>query len=439
VLADAGFASPLTVKHAWSARFGNAGYPESRPGLTVDTSGKSYIVGSFGGTIDFGGGTLSSAGGLDVFLACFTPEGKQLWSKSLGGTGNDWGQAVAVDRSGNVYVTGRFEGKVDFGGGELTSGGSGDIFLVSLTSKGGHRWSKRFGSGTSDALALDHAGTVFLVGTARGGALDFGGGPLAPVSKPGGDVVIASFSSTGSHLWSKRLGGIGLGGSANGRGVAVDGLGGVYVTGTFFATVDFGGGPVAGQSPYYGNGFLLSLSGAGSYRWATALTGFPSSQGWAVAAGQCGNVFVAGLSSAPPDFGVEPQAVFVAGFAPDGQQRWLSEFRGAAGTAGTSVVLDPNETVYFAGFFSNVVGIGSGALQSAGGQDIVLASLTSDGHPRWSRRFGGSSDDQASGAAIDGSGNLYLTGSIHAGADFGGGPLHVSGQQTAPFLAKFVP
>lgn len=55
-----------------------------------------------------------------------------LWSKRFGSTGSDQGFGVAVDSSGNVLATGFFEGTVNFGGGNLTSAGSGDIFLLKL-------------------------------------------------------------------------------------------------------------------------------------------------------------------------------------------------------------------------------------------------------------------------------------------------------------------
>ncbi len=79
--------------------------------IAVDGSGKSYVTGYFYGTGTFGAGesnetTLTSAGGIDVFVAKYDNSGALIWAKSAGGNLNDEAQGIAVDGSGNCYVTG---------------------------------------------------------------------------------------------------------------------------------------------------------------------------------------------------------------------------------------------------------------------------------------------------------------------------------------------
>ena len=112
----------------------------------MDGSGNVFVTGIFSGTVDFGGGNLVSAGSVDIFVAKYNANGVHQWSKRLGGTGGEIGQAVAVDGSGNVVVTGDFSGTVDFGGGNLVSAGSSDVFLAKYNASGVHQWSKRFRS-----------------------------------------------------------------------------------------------------------------------------------------------------------------------------------------------------------------------------------------------------------------------------------------------------
>jgi hypothetical protein len=149
---------------------------------------------------------------------------------------------VAVDRSGNVVVTGYFEGTVDFGGGPLTSAGFGDVFVASYSPAGAHRWSKRFGSSKSYGLgrgvAVDKSGNAVVTGDFEG-TVGFGGAPLT--SEGYSDIFVASFGPTGAHRWSRRLGDAGW---EEGHDVAVDGSDNVVVTGHFGGTVDFGGGPL---------------------------------------------------------------------------------------------------------------------------------------------------------------------------------------------------
>ncbi|MBI4704729.1 MAG: SBBP repeat-containing protein, partial [Deltaproteobacteria bacterium] len=82
--------------------------------------------------VDFGGGPLVSAGSNDIYVLKLNPSGQHLSSKRFGSSGQDYGQAVALDANGNALVTGYFSGTVDFGGAPLTSAGSTDIFVLKL-------------------------------------------------------------------------------------------------------------------------------------------------------------------------------------------------------------------------------------------------------------------------------------------------------------------
>ena len=88
------------------------------------------MTGTFKGTVDFGGGPLASAGLFDIFVAKFSTNGDHIWSQSFGDSGFQSGISITTDPSGNVLVTGRYTGTVDFGGGPLTSGENRDIFVV---------------------------------------------------------------------------------------------------------------------------------------------------------------------------------------------------------------------------------------------------------------------------------------------------------------------
>jgi len=288
--------------HKWSKSFGGS-YNDEGSSVSVDSSGNVYITGYFqSSTIDFGGGALTNAGYFDIFLAKFDSNGNHLWSKRFGGSSEDYSNSVSVDSSGNVYITGYFySSTIDFGGGALTSAGYVDIFLAKFDSNGNHLWSKRFGGSYDDygnSVSVDSSGNVYIAGRFNSSTIDFGGGAL---TKGGGDdIFLAKFDSNGNHKWSKRFGGSD---NDWVNSVSVDSSGNVYITGWFWnSTIDFGGGALtnAGNSDI----FLAKFDSNGNHLWSKGFGGSNSDYGYSVSVDSSGNVYGIGSSeSSNVDFG----------------------------------------------------------------------------------------------------------------------------------------
>ena len=222
--------------------------------ITLDGSSNIYISGFFLGTnVDFdpGPGTafLSSSGGSnDAYMAKYDANGNYLWAKQIGSTGDDRGNEILTDASGNVLLTGTFSLTVDFDPGagvaNLTSAGTTDIFLAKYNAAGVFQWVKQIGGTAGDDvrdIALDNSGNIFLTGNFNLTA-DFDPGPMAAnlTSAGGTDVFITKYDVSGNYLWTRRFGGtVNDGGSA----LKADGAGNIFVTGIFSGTVDFDPGP----------------------------------------------------------------------------------------------------------------------------------------------------------------------------------------------------
>ncbi|MDE0874712.1 MAG: SBBP repeat-containing protein, partial [Acidimicrobiales bacterium] len=145
-------------------------------GVAVDSSGNVYTTGYFNGTVDFGAGDVTSPGLSDVFVTKFDSSGAHQWTTTLGGTLSDFGRSVAVDSSGNVYVTGDFTGTVNFGAGNVTTAGTQDVFVTKLNSSGAHQWTTTFGGASDDrgySVAVDGSGNVHVTGSFAG-TVNFG-------------------------------------------------------------------------------------------------------------------------------------------------------------------------------------------------------------------------------------------------------------------------
>ncbi|MDI1476534.1 hypothetical protein [Polyangium sp. y55x31] len=227
--------------HLWSRRLGDAA-EQRASAVAVDGAGNVVMTGYFLGTVDPGGGPHTSAGTRAILVAKFGTSGAPLWSRSFEdpNTGQ-FTTAVAVDAQGNVFVTGSLKGAVDFGGGVLTSAGDADVFVMKLDPNGGHVWSRRFGDAVfqeAKGVAIDNTGNVVITGWFDG-SLDFGGAPLTSVG--GYDGFVAKLDTNGNHVFSRRFGGPG---NQVPRAAATDGTGNVVITGGFDGSVDLGGGPL---------------------------------------------------------------------------------------------------------------------------------------------------------------------------------------------------
>jgi hypothetical protein len=216
-------------------------------GVAVDGSGNVYVTGCFEATIDFDPGpgvdNHTSNGYYDVFLSKFDSLGNFQWAKTWGGIDYDYGWGVAVDGSGNAYVTGLFYETVDFdpaaaGVDNHTSNGSYDVFLSKFDSSGNFIWAKTWGGSSGDCgngVAVDSSGSAYVTGCFAS-TVDFdpGSGVDNHISNGSVDVFLSKFDSLGAFLWAKTWGG---NSDDNGYGVAADNSGNAYVTGFFYSTV----------------------------------------------------------------------------------------------------------------------------------------------------------------------------------------------------------
>jgi hypothetical protein len=365
------------------------------------------------------------------------------WSKRLGGSGEDSAYAVAVDSQGNLHVTGRFTGTVNFGGQDLASAGMQDAFIASYAPSGAHRWSRRFGGALADAgtsVAVGPGDNAFVVGYFRD--TDTVGGTTL-VSAGGSDLFVAGYDPSGTPLWAKAFGGPlddGVASGAEGNGVVVDSSGKVYVTGGFMGTANFGKGPMtsAGDNDI----ILVRLYSDGTFdnlaRWGGL--GDEAGRGLAV---EGGNVYLTGTLTGATDFvcGVKctaaMQNLLVTSLAFSMACRWSVCFGSPGFDYGHSVAVGAGGTVYVTGTYSQPLAIAS-SHPNQGGYDMFLARLSSTtGSPVWSRAFGTAGNDAGNAVAVDAAGNAYVAGTFDAGTvDLGGGALPGSGSLDI-FVASF--
>ena len=237
----------------WARRYGDEEHQYAYD-IALDNNGNVLLTGRYDGTINFGGNTLLDEDGYDGFVVKLDSDGNHLWSNGYGGADDQEPQQIAADGEGNVIVAGEVSGQLDFGDGPLP-GGSYDVFVAKLDPNGNHIWSHRYSTNYQDrltGLAVDSAGNVIITGTFYLG-FDCGGGVLDTQNDQ--NMYICKLSKDGVHLWSR---GLGDDQQQQPVGVGVDGLDNIYLAGNFQGSIDFGGGPI--NDAGMGGIFLAKLS-----------------------------------------------------------------------------------------------------------------------------------------------------------------------------------
>ena len=393
--------SASSVSAVFLVSFGSSGSGEdSAQSVHILSGGDAniYITGYFEDTINFGGGDITSNGGKDIFVLSLNKDGEYRWAYTAGGTQDDEGASITMfDNFGNIYVTGYFKRTVDFGSGDITSNGNQDIFLLRLNESAGNY----------------------------------------------------TFS------WVKTYGG-----SRDDRGYGVHTKGGgPIVTGVFRSSnLDFGGGPV-GVGDTDTDIFVLSLDMFGVYNSSMTIssdescdessrdiyvgplynsahhiTGFHTSNCTIDFGGSIGELssFGGGQDILMVRIGnnnLPPGCVYAAG--------------GSGNDRGLSVTVDSNENIYVTGIFRNTatfnrhpLGQTAVTATSQGGSDMFVVKLNSSCELQWVYTAGGSENEFGYGIDVDRFDNVYVTGVFKSTVDFGGGNVTASGGDFDAFTLK---
>lgn len=373
--------------------------------IAVDGSGNCYVTGNISGTSILdpvaGTNTLVSGGGDDIWLAKYDNSGVVLWAFRMGSTGADRARSLALDASGNIYLTGGFSGTVDFdpgaGTSNLVSVGGEDVFVAKYNSSGAYQWAFNIGSTNPDraySLKLDASNNVYITGMfSMTMDADPGAGTSNLVSVGGIDAFVAKYDANGNYQWAFQIGG-----SSTEEGLCLE----LDLT----------------NNMLYAGGYISSA----------------------------GVDFDPGAGTASLSTSGTSMDIYLAKYDLSGAYQWAFNL----GDTGTDVVydmkLDTNKDVFLTGCFSATVdfdpGAGTSSMTSAGLEDVFLVKYNSSGAYQWAFKIGGTSSDIGQGLLIDGSDNIYMTGYFKSGGvDFnpgaGSSTLSSSSSLHDIFLARY--
>lgn len=294
--------------------------------FTIDNIGNLIITGEFTGVVDFNSGlgidTLRSQGigPKDIFVLKLDNNGNFIWVKSIGcintffsGSYHSYATAIDVNTFGDIYLSGEFEGVVDFNPSVLSytlgspSGGNHDMFLLNLNASGNFVWAKRTDNGyiESASISVDANQNIYTTGHFFGTVNFPSNMGLYSISSGGSDfdVFVSKFDATGNVIWAKRLGGIGI---DIGRALNLDASSNVCVMGDFQGTGYFNPGSGYTMTASGGSNdhdiFLVKFDTNGNFLWANNFGGPNAESCYSMVNDIVGNIFLTGLYSGVCDF-----------------------------------------------------------------------------------------------------------------------------------------
>jgi hypothetical protein len=426
-------AKPLVIDPVffYSTYLGGSGADQGN-GIAVDGNGNAYVTGTTNSP-DFptAGAVQSAYGGgySDAFVTKINASGSALiYSTYLGGNGYDPGIAIAVDSSGNAYVTGD-TGSSNFPTANPIQGtylGSHMAFVTKINATGSTLiFSTYLGGSGGDVgygIAVDGQGEVYVTGQTC--STNFPTHlPLQGTYGGACDAFVTKINAGGSALVYSTY----LGGSLAdyGYGIAVDGSGNAYVTGLTISSDFPTAYPLQGTNHGIGgDAFVTKLSAGGTIMlYSTYLGGSVQTQGQAIAVDGSGNAYVTGLTNSSDfptvgalqgTYGGDPADAFVTKINASGSALIYSTYLGGSfGDVGYGIAVDGSGNAYVTGYTTSTNFPTASPLQATngGGYYAFVTKINASGSALvYSTYLGGSGGDLGEAIAVDGSGNAYVTG-----------------------------
>ncbi|TNE50413.1 MAG: hypothetical protein EP343_08080 [Deltaproteobacteria bacterium] len=408
----------------WVNNAGSSGYDRAYD-IAIDSGGNLLVTGHFSNNISFGSTNLSSKGGYDAFIAKLNANGSWLWANGAGGNSTDYGYRIAMDKSDNAYVVGYVRNIVTLGTFSLVTKGGYDIFVAKADKNGQWLWGQIAGSGGSDygqAIALDSSGNVYVTGhffsLSASSHATFGS--LSVKGKASNlNMFVAKLNSSGTWQWVKA----GLSSAASyAYAISVDGSGNVYASGYASGNLTFGSLSATNQGA--SDIFVTKLNSSGTFTGLQSYAGTSASHDYSfgIAQDTSGNTYITGYFSGEFVLGTNTLTsngnatdLFVAKVSPTGQWLWARSAGGTSSDFGYGIAVDNSGSVYITGQIYDKATFGNKTLTSQGNSDIFVAKLNSSGTWQWVTGGGSNAAEYGWGLKTDSNGNVYVVGNSYTG------------------------
>ncbi len=404
----------------WAHKAGGSNQDDRSNAIAVDSNGDVYVTGSFESTATFGSTTLNSAGDDDIFVAKMNSTGDWVWAIRAGGSGVDVGMSIALDSSGYVFLTGCYQGIVQFDTDTMTALGGDDLFVAKISpSNGAWQWvngaAGQNGASASDcgtSVAVDSNGYAYVTGYFQED-IDFGSSTLNWAGLH--DIFVAKIDTWGNWQWATMAGG--AQGDDHANSIAIGPNGDAFISGYYKFTSAFGNNnltSVAGK-----DAFVAKVSPQGNWMWSETMGGISNdisnsivvdSQGGLYASGYFYSTFTVGNTSYDAGGSMDTFVVKASDQGSSMVWEWVKRASSSNENSGEALILDSNGDLILTGGFGGTISFGSSILTSNGNKDVFVTKLDRNGTWGWAEKASSGSDDVGLGIGTDSQGNLYVAG-----------------------------
>ena len=318
----------------WAKQSIHSGYGVTPAAVTTDiTSNTEYITGAFYDTVAFGVDTLIATEYSNVFLVKYDGNGNVVWAKQSSGKGpSNMGTtagSVAIDKSGNIYVTGSFYDTIAFSTDTLFSANEG-MFLVKYDANGGILWAiESDTAGTPQAVVTDNSGNIYIAGYSYRG------------------IFLSKYDYTGTMLWLKFSGSTDYWKATS---LSSDGNNHIYLAGVGFSSDTLKLGNNYFTWNYYSDfdlpAFLLKLDTAGNPLCGTILPGgrSPTGSEWASCASDSSGTYIYLAGSFDDSLICGPDTLY---FGNDESEPYIARWNSCNSEEGITPISNPPSITLF--------------------------------------------------------------------------------------------
>ncbi len=328
----------------WTQRYDSGG-TDGANGIAVDNSGNVYVT-----------GYISTGIASDYYTIKYDSSGNTIWTQRYdSGWDNDCGEGISVDNNGNVYVTG-YAGLIANYYTIKYDGSNGNTIQTQVYDGGDYD--------RAYSIYVDSNGYIYISGESRNSTSDY-------------DFFTIKYSNNGNTIWTQRYNG-----NTNNyysRGICVDSAENVYVSGMA------------------GSGFFtIKYNNLGNTIWTQRGCW---DKAYGIAVDNNGYVYVTGYTNGHDYYTIKYDGS-------SGNTVWAQKYDGGNTDISYGIAVDNNGYIYVTGYANN-----------GSNDDYFTIKYDSSGNTIWTQRYDSGKNDVANGIAVDSSGNVYVTGYSHNGAD----------------------